>query len=260
MVALRLGLGLALALFPLQALAQTAAPSPSPSPQPRPTPPPLGEYVSVEDEFSPHYYGESGSSNLVNWRAQVPYDDSAYLVRLKLPVVTGAPPESLTGAGDLAATNLAAIEYDASHVLAGVTTRFPTANDSLGSHKYSIGPAFGIVKPTGLWSFGFYSESYFSVIGPKSYPGVGKSKIAPVLSVVLPRGWVVGFSTMQFTYDYVVNRWTDVPVGLRLEHRGIFGLPQFRVYGDAERNFAHTSDTPSWTYRIGLRWTINGPP
>jgi len=222
-----------------------ATPSPSP-------PPPPATYVSAEDELSPGYYGEAGSSNQINWRAQIPYGNSAtYYVRIKLPVVTSAPPESITGAGDLAVTNFAVL--DAAWV-GGVTLRFPTANDSLGTHKYSLGPAFGYTVTRGRWTLGFSEESYFSIAGPASYPSVGKSQLSPTLRLGLSNGWSVGFSTMQFTYDWVNNRWTDVPLGLRLEKRGIAGLQSLDVYADAERNLAHTEDTPGWTFRSALRW------
>lgn len=208
--------------------------------------------MSAEDELSPGYYGEAGSSNQINVRAQIPYANSSpYYVRIKLPIVTSAPAESITGAGDLAVTNFAVLDRA---WVGGITFRFPTANDSLGTHKYSVGPAFGYTVNRGSWTIGFSEESYFSIIGPSSYPPVGKSQISPILRLALANGWSVGFSTMQFSYDWVNNRWTDVPLGLRFEKRGIVGLPSLDAYADAERNVAHTDDTPGWTFRSALRW------
>ena len=106
----------------------------------RPTP-----YVSIEQEVSPEYDGETGSSSLVNVRAQLPYVAGAqYVFRLKLPIVTSAPATAVTGAGDLALYDLAVTDAPRDRWLAGVTIRIPTAqNDSLGTGKYSVGPAFG---------------------------------------------------------------------------------------------------------------------
>ena len=225
-----------------------ATPSPSP-------PPPPATYVSAEDELSPGYYSEAGSSNQVNLRAQIPYGDSStYYVRIKLPIVTSAPPEAITGAGDLAVTNFAIFNPARPAWVGGLTFRFPTANDSLGTHKYSLGPALGYTVNLGRWTLGLSEESYFSVIGPSSYPSVGKSQLSPTLRLALYNGWSIGFSTMQFTYDWVINRWTDVPFGLRLEKHGIAGLASLDAYADAERNLVHTAETPGWTIRSAVRW------
>ena len=45
---------------------------------------------------SPNYDDESGSSSLVNVRGQLPYFAGAqYVFRLKLPIVTSAPPTAV---------------------------------------------------------------------------------------------------------------------------------------------------------------------
>lgn len=243
----------ALAFFPGAAFAADSTASPSPSP-----PPPA--FVSAEDELSPQYYGEAGSSNVVNVRAQLPYDGGAYLLRIKLPIVTGAPPDSVTGAGDLAVWDFVSSATAHGDWLTGLNARFPTASDSLGSHKYSLGPAFGYTTTTAPWSYGFAQESYFSIVGSASYPGVAKTKISPNLRRILSAGWSVGLSTMQFTYDWNSNRWNDVPVGLRVEKRGIAGLAALDAYAEGERNLAHAPDTPGWTIRTALRWTFIPSP
>jgi hypothetical protein len=141
-----------------------------------------------------------------------------------------------------------------------MTLRLPTANDSLGTHKYSIGPAVIYTTSLGRWTLGLSQESFFSIIGPKSYSTVGKTQIAPTARFGLPSGWSVGLSTMQFTYDWVLNRWTDVPFGLRLEKRSLAGLRPLDAYVEAERNLVDQSDTPAWTIRSALRWTFMGSP
>jgi hypothetical protein len=93
---------LAFAFVPAQSRAQQIPATPTPTPAP-PAP-----YVSIEEEVSPNYDDESGSSSLVNLRGQLPYVAGAqYVVRLKLPLVTSAPATAVTGAGDLALYDLA---------------------------------------------------------------------------------------------------------------------------------------------------------
>jgi hypothetical protein len=251
---------LLLASEPVRSAADaTSAPNPSPTPQP-PSP-----YVQLEEDVSPDYTSESGSSTVLNVSGQTLFAGNGALLRLKLPIVTSAPAESVTGAGDLAVTALRFFNTYTTNELAGVTIRIPTAqNSSLGSDKYSVGPAFGYESQTGLWRLGFYSQNYFSVIGPSWRSPVGKSKFEPIVSLALPNGWSLGFSSMSITYDWVLNKWTEVPIGGRISKRfGRFGrlgaigtLLPLEATLEAEKNLSRVADTPGWTTRISLRWTL----
>jgi hypothetical protein len=243
---------LAFALAPLCSRAEETPASPTPSPAP-PSP-----YVSIESEVSPDYDGESGSSNLINLRGQIPYGAGAqYLFRLKLPIVTSAPATAVTGAGDLALYDLAVSGTGDSRWLEGITARVPSAqNDSLGSGKYSVGPAFGYTLTRGPWTLGFFQQDFFSVIGPESRSSVGQSKIEPDVAFALPRGWSVGLSSMTFTYDWVRNQWTEVPVGLRVGKRFSDGLRPLQASFEMEQNLADARGAPSWTIRTLLKWTL----
>src|SRR5262249_32596994 len=139
-------LALALALAP-----RTAAADPAPAPTPAP-------YVSVEEEASPNYDGVRGSSTQFNFSGQTLFGNG-FLVRLKYPVVTSAPSQSITGAGDLSLYELKVVTTAPGTWLAGFTLRLPTAQDSsLGSGKYSIGPALGYQVRSGLWTLGFFTQ------------------------------------------------------------------------------------------------------
>lgn len=142
--------------------------------------------------------------------------------------------------------------------LKGVTIRVPTAqNDSLGTGKYSLGPAAGYLTKRGSWTIGFFEQNFFSVIGPKSRPPVGQSKIAPIASYALPRGWSVGLSTMTVTYDWVRNKWTEVPVGLQVDKNfGDVFLP-LDASVEIEQNLADTAGTPAWTLSMLLQWSFS---
>jgi hypothetical protein len=225
---------------------------------PTPTPAPPAPYVSIQEEVSPNYDDESGSSSLVNLRGQLPYVAGAqYVLRLKLPIVTSAPATAVTGAGDLALYDLAVTDVARGRWLEGVTIRVPSAqNDSLGSGKYSIGPAFGYETQHGPWTLGFFQQGFFSVIGPTSRSPVGQSKIEPVVTLALGSGWSVGLSSMTITYDWVHNEWTEVPVGVCAAKRFSRGLSPLEASVEMEQNLADVKGTPGWTIRTLLKWTL----
>jgi hypothetical protein len=245
-------LAFAFAVLPTQSRAAEISGSPTPSPAP-PAP-----SVSIEQEVSPEYDGESGSSSLVNVRGQLPYVAGAqYVLRLKLPIVISAPAAAVTGAGDLTLFDLAVSDVAGGRWLEGVTIRVPTAqNDSLGSGKYSVGPAFGYETVDGPWTLGFFQQDFFSVIGPKSRSPVGQSKIEPSVTLALAPGWSIGLSTMAVTYDWVKNEWTEVPVGLRVAKRFSRGRSPLEASFEVEQNLADARGAPAWTIRTLLKWTL----
>ena len=243
---------LAFAFVPAQSRAQQIPAAPTPMPVP-PAP-----YVSIEEEVSPDYDDENGSSSLVNVRGQLPYVAGAqYVFRLKLPIVTSAPATAVTGAGDLALYDLAVSDVARGRWLEGVTIRVPTAqNDSLGTGKYSVGPAFGYETHYGPWTLGFFQQDFFSVIGPASRSPVGQSKIEPTVTLALARGWSIGLSSMTITYDWVRNEWTEVPVGMRVAKRFSGGLDPLEASVEMEQNLADVRGAPGWTIRTLLKWTL----
>jgi hypothetical protein len=239
-------------LFPMACVAQQA-------PLPQPTPRAYSPYVSAEEEVTPNYDSESGSSTVLNLRGQLPYTGGAtqYLLRLRIPIVTSAPQSAITGAGDLSLFDLVQQNGPHGRWLYGATLRVPTAqNDSLGSGKYSVGPAIGYETYEGPWTVGFFNQSFFSVIGPASRAPVGQTKIEPSVSRALGGGWGIGTSSMSFTYDWVRNAWTEVPVGLRIDKSFSSLRQKFDAYFEGEKNLAAIKGAPAWTLRAGLRWTL----
>jgi hypothetical protein len=242
---------LAVALLPTKSRAQQL-------PAPSSTPAPPAPSVSIEEEVSPEYDGESGSSTQLNLRGQLPYVAGAqYVLRLKLPIVTSAPATAVTGAGDLVLYDLAVSDVARGRWLEGVTIRVPSAqNDSLGSGKYSVGPAVGYETVSGPWRLGFFQQDFFSVIGPESRSPVGQSRIEPTVMLALARGWSVGLSSMTITYDWVRNQWTEVPVGLSVAKRFSGGLNPLEASFEMEQNLADARGAPAWTIRTLLKWTL----
>jgi hypothetical protein len=120
-----------------------------------------------------------------------------------------------------------------------------------------VGPAGGYVEKRAGWTLGFFAQTYFSIVGPSSYAPVGKTQIAPAVKFDLRNNWSFGLSTMQFTYDWVRNGWTDVPVGVRIGKKPFARLERLDAYIEFERNLAHAPDTPGWTIRTLIRWRFS---
>lgn len=222
-------------------------------------------WFSVEDEST---QSVSGPSNQLNLRAQIPLAASPpitnlfasghalSLVKLKLPIVLSAPSntgiEAATGTGDLTAAWVGGFGTQQSRWAGGAAFKFPTGSGSLGSGKWSVGPALGYTFETGLWTLGVYTQSFFSYAGSGSRSPVAQTQVQPNVSVALPDGWSIGTSNMNFTYDYDAGSFANVPVGIRVAKRIETGARRWNAYFEAEKNLKVSGGT-SWTLRLGAK-------
>ena len=204
---------------------------------------------------------------MLNLRGQLPYLENGqqYILRVKIPIVTEAPLQAVTGVGDATLYFYAETNVGEGRWSYGATARFPTAgNSSLGSGKYSIGPAAGYDIVRGDWTLGIGTTNYFSVVGPSWRSPVAQTKLDPSATLSLPRGWAVGTSSMSFTYNWYKGMWINVPLGLRIQKAlgTSSNLPfvQFLapLVGSAEfeKNLVAAPGTPAWTIRVMLRWNL----
>jgi hypothetical protein len=184
--------------------------------------------------------------------------DEPYAFTFKLPVVTNSPATSVTGAGDLQLFLLTLRGTPSRRWTEGLTIRLPTGqNDSLGSGKYSIGPAIGYRSIQGPWILGLVVRNYFSVFGPSSRTGVGQTFFDPNVGFVFSKHWTIGNSTTGYAYDWVRNRWTSVPLGFRIEKEFPRVEPLTAVF-EMEKNLANAPGTPNLTIRTLVQWTLPG--
>lgn len=201
----------------------------------------VGDYYQLDDE--------TGSSLLL--RSAVPFTTGAlnHIARVTLPYTTDSP-SGETGIGDAVLFDLIVQEESWGRWGAGPVALLPTAtNDALGQEKWAAGPAFGFAarSPGVLW--GVFNQNLFSFAGNDDREDVDVSVVQPIVNVILGDGWSVGTSEMNVTYDWNRNRWTALPLGVKLSKLVKGGGPPIQFSGSYEYNFA--DDLPS------ARWTVN---
>ncbi len=96
----------------------------------------------------------------------------------------------------------------------GPVLGIPTSSGaSLGTGKWTLGPAFAIIKQTEHWTYGVAAYHVWSFAGDKNRGHVSSTFLQPVLYYTWGDGWTVGVD-VESTYDSMAsrgNRWT-VPV------------------------------------------------
>ncbi len=164
-------------------------------------------------------------------------------------------PEGPSGLGDIEFYDLSELETRYGQFTIGPVFTFPTGTQSgVGKGKWTLGPAFGFNAKKGNLKWGFFSESFFSFAGDSSQASVENTKLQPIIIYSLPHGWSIGTSDMHFTYDWIKNRLTNIPLGFEIGKEFKVYSQNFKFSEQTEYNFANTNGSSAWTFRFTLEY------
>ncbi|AKC86687.1 hypothetical protein [Pseudoxanthomonas suwonensis] len=143
-----------------------------------------------------------------------------FLLRPILPYQWNEFPERRHGFGDLFVQGYYIPTHPgqerATEIGFGAAAMIDTAgHDSLGTGKYSLGPAFILVHKAGKWTLGMLGNHLWSVGGDRDRDDVVITNVQPFVAYSLPKGWAIN-STSEISYNWEAasgDRWT-VPLGL----------------------------------------------
>lgn len=175
--------------------------------------------------FQYNYLGSAGpGSDFHNQQLKIqpviPFvgERGKFLLRPILPVAWNQYPEDRDGLGDLFVQGYyipTSGKPRATEFGFGAAALLDTAShDSLGTGKYSLGPAFVLVHKTAKWTLGGLANHVWSVAGDSDRGDVSQTGFQPFVTRSLPQGWSVNV-TSESTYNWKAssgNGWT-VPLG-----------------------------------------------
>jgi hypothetical protein len=224
--------------------------------------------VGFEDWYTASYHGEPGGGNEVVFRDTITFDLGRFdsISRITVPFVTSSPPQGglgadsaddtetasgPTGLGDIEVYDLAVLKANRGQFTVGPTFSFPSARNSAnGSSKWEVGPAGGFTLQPSHWHVGFFTENFFSFAGDANARSVAKTKIQPIFYYDFPRGWSLGISTMNFTYNWESHDWTNLPIGMRIGKLIPIGSETIDASIEGEYNLRDQSGSSGWTVRL----------
>lgn len=142
-----------------------------------------------------------------------------FILRPILPIQWNQFPQDRSGTGDLFVQGYyipkSASEAHGTEFGFGAAALLDTAShDSLGTGKYSLGPAFILVHKTAKWTLGALANHVWSVGGDSDRDDVSSTSVQPFITRNLPKGWSVGL-TSETNYNWKAasgDAWT-VPLG-----------------------------------------------
>jgi hypothetical protein len=252
-----------LTLFaPALALAQEAAGGESADEIARKLNDPGAPMVSVPLQYN--YMGDAGPGDCChnqNLKIQpvIPFvgENGKFLLRPILPLVSNEFPQDKSGVGDLFVQGYYIPNTTGTTELGfGPAALLDTASDdSLGTGKWSLGPAFVLIHKTAdrKWTIGALANHVWSIAGDSDRDDVSLTNLQPFLTRNLQDGWSVSF-TSETSYNWKGssgNEWT-VPIGgtvakvVRFGHIPVsFGLGGF-----------YNVDRPEFVNRWTARFSI----
>jgi hypothetical protein len=181
----------------------------------------------VSVPFQYNYLGEVGpggdfDNQVLKIQPVIPFvgEHGKFLLRPILPLLSNKFPRDESGVGDLFVQGyyIPHREGAAVEVGYGPAVVFDTASDdSLGSGKWSIGPAFVFIHKTNdhKWTMSALVNHIWSVAGDEDRQDVSQTSLQPILARSFPQSWTMTLSS-ESSYNWHADSgdaWT-VPLGV----------------------------------------------
>ncbi|MFL9585173.1 hypothetical protein [Stenotrophomonas sp. AB1(2024)] len=181
-----------------------------------------------------------------------------FILRPILPIQWNQYPQDRSGTGDLFVQGYyipkTEAEAQGTEFGFGAAALLDTAShDSLGTGRYSLGPAFILVHKTRNWTLGALANHVWSIGGDGDRDDVSTTSLQPFVTRNLPGGWSVGM-TSETSYNWKAgsgNGWT-VPLGATVSKVLHLGKTPFSLGAGAFYNV----DRPQYANRWSARFTL----
>ncbi|AMJ55305.1 MULTISPECIES: hypothetical protein [Stenotrophomonas] len=217
----------------------------------------------VSVPFQYNYLGDVGNgqhNQQLKIQPVIPFvgEHGKFLLRPILPYQWNEFPQHQQGLGDLFVQGYYIPtkpgEHSPTELGFGFAAMFDTANhDSLGTGKYSLGPAFVLVHKRGKWTMGALLNHVWSIGGHDAREDVSNTAMQPFFSRSLRDGWSFTLSS-ESSYNWEANssdRWT-VPLGGSVSKVLRIGKRPVSVGGGYYYNVERPTLASRWTARLTI--------
>jgi hypothetical protein len=213
--------------------------------------------LQFSDWYSFKYHNSDDEDNSLVFRSAIPFSigEQKHIMRVTLPFITDHPVID-NGLSDSTLFDLAVFERSWGRFGIGVVGLLPTGGADRGAEKWGIGPAFGFVVQQEGYLFGLFNQNVFTVAGNTDRQDINSTSFQPIFNYRLGSGWSLGFSEMQITYDWVDDRWSNIPLGVGINKLQKFGALPVQFSLQYEHNFADDRITASDIARFTVKFLL----
>jgi hypothetical protein len=178
--------------------------------------------------------------------------------------VNGGPPHGWdheSGLGDIVLMTLLSPNVKSRWVWGfGPTWMFPTATQSsLGSEKWSVGPAATVFYLGDKWIIGGVWQNWFSFCGDGDRDDVSRMDFQYIIKYRVTPTFSVGMSP-NIANDWSSSDGWSVPVGLGVDYTFKIGKMPFKIFAEAQYYVTQPDGFgPEWNFRVGITPVIPAP-
>ena len=200
----------------------------------------------------------NGTAGGLNVQPAIPFSlgqNWKLITRPSLTILSSEQPHRKLGLGDIEFPSYFTPGFFHKWIWgAGPVLQAPTATQaSLGTGKWSAGPAVGLVYMSGPWVNGILANHIWSFAGQRDRNEVSQSTFEPVISYNFQNGWFLGFdSTMTADWNAPADkRWT-IPVGMDVGKEFQIGKQSLSLQFGTYYNIERAEGAARWLVRLQL--------
>ncbi|WP_426281607.1 hypothetical protein [Lysobacter soli] len=208
--------------------------------------------------------GENTHNQQLKIQPVIPFvgTNGKFLLRPILPIQWNHFPSDENGLGDLFVQGYYIPTHSgtksATEFGFGAAALLDTASDgSLGTGKYSLGPAFVLIHKTTHWTMGALANHIWSVAGDDDRGAVSQTALQPFFTRQLPDGWSAGI-TSETSYNWKASSrdaWT-IPLGGTVSKVVKFGNRPVSFSLGAFYNVDRPEFANRWTARLQVTFVF----
>jgi hypothetical protein len=209
--------------------------------------------VQLADWYNVGFYNLPGDADANTFvvRSAIPFQtgDLNHIFRATVPFLTDHPLLD-SGLSDITLFDLIVFNQDWGRWGVGPVALLPTGGAERGADEWAIGPAVGFTTRADKLIWGLFNQNLFNVGGEN----VNVSIVQPIINYGLGHGWSVGGSEMTFAWDWEQDRWSSVPLGVKVSKLQKFGKLPVQFSLQYEHDFADDAIGPEDTIRFTVKF------
>ena len=205
---------------------------------------PLKTFI-LQNRYSPSVWGLDDRQNDLLFQAGIPHVllGMPNIFRISVPYVTSQP-SGERGLGDVEIFDVFLYQKGWGTFALGGVVRAGT-NKGPGVDTFSIGPAIGAIWRKDKWTYGVFSQSFFS------FGDIARTQVQPVLAYTLNEKVSFAIGDAQYTVDWNEGRIVNVPLSAQINYIGRIQSQPVRIFFNSQYNAVNEPGTRKWTLSIG---------
>ena len=110
---------------------------------------------------------------------------------------------------------------------------------------FQLGPAAGAMAKKKHWTLGVLMQNFLS-------DDSSESILQPILAYKFDDASSVGIGASEFRYDWNDGTWTQIPLGVQLDHIADVYGQKVQFFINPQYNFQRDSNNSGWTLFMGI--------